>query len=783
MKVSLEWLNEYIQVNEKEALEILPKLGLDIDDHGKPFNIEGPIVFGKLEDVQPHPKADKLVVCKINVGTEFKTILTADKSVKVGKYVYVASEGAIVANGLTIQNREMRGVLSEGMLCSLEELGIEEKSEHVYTFDVLPEGAHLGDSVIEYLGLNDYFFEPEITPNRGDCLSYFGITRELSAWTKRTPKFPIPKAPKGGKDKVEIIIDSDGCWRYTGRVIRNVKIGPSPWWLQRRLIVSGLRPINNVVDITNYVMLETGHPVHAFDLRKIRTGKIVVRDGVKGEKVKLLDEKEYILNGGEVLITDGENILALGGIMGGEESGIYDDTTDILLEVAMFDPVKIRKPSKALGVSSDSSYRFERGVDFDNNVYVIERLSELIHQLAGGTPSEEIVDIYPKKLPEKIVEVEKSLIEKVLGEKVENIEEILKPLGFDIEEDEKHYKVFVPSFRYFDVGIPEDIVEEVGRIHGYENLKGEPPKITAIGIGRNEKQKIKYELKNLLTAFGYNEAYTLTFVSSEIANKLGFTGNLVKVANPIISEFDSLRPYIFYGLLDALSYNYRRQQKDVKLFEMGKVFEEIDGKPVEYDSLAGVATGRENPHDYTDKREISFYSVKGVVEDILRRFGLTAEYKLNEINSFVPTRTVEILVNGENVGFIGMLDPEVADKVYDVKDEIYIFELNLEKLYSIFNLKKEPIELPQYPYVRRDISYLVPKSFEVGKLLQIYKSKELVEEVGIDDIYNIDEQVNSITIYALFRHKERTLSEEEVNGTIEEIKQEILDKYEIKTRF
>ncbi len=783
MRVSLEWLNEYIQVNEKEALEILPKLGLDIDDHGKPFNIDGPIVFGKLEDVQPHPKADKLVVCKVNVGNGYKTILTADKSVRAGKYVYVALEGASVASGLTIQNREMRGILSEGMLCSLEELGIEEKSENVYTFDSLPEWVKLGDSVIDYLGLNDYFFEPEITPNRGDCLSYFGITRELSAWTKRTPNFPIPKAPRSGKDKVEIIINSEGCWRYTGRVIRNVKVGPSPWWLQRRIIASGLRPINNVVDITNYVMLETGHPVHAFDLRKIRTGKIVVRDGLKGEKVKLLDGKEYTLSGGEALITDGENILALGGIMGGEESGVYEDTTDILLEVAMFDPVRIRKASKALGVSSDSSYRFERGVDFDNNLYVIERLSELIHQLAGGMPSEEIIDVYPKKLPEKIVEVDKSLIEKVLGEKVENVEEILRPLGFDVEEDEKHYKVFVPSFRYFDVGIPEDIVEEVGRIHGYENLKGEPPRITAIGIGRNEKQKIKYELKNLLTAFGYNEAYTLTFVSSEIANKLGFTGNLVKVANPIISEFDSLRPYIFYGLLDALSYNYRRQQKDVKLFEIGKVFEEVDGKPTEYDSLSGVATGRENPHDYTDKREISFYSVKGVVEEILRRFGIVAEYKLIEINPFVPTRAVEIIVNSESAGFIGMLDPEVADKVYDVKDEIYVFELNLEKLYSLFNLKKKPVELPQYPYVRRDISYLVPKNFEVGKLLEVYKTKELVEEVGIDDVYKIDEQVNSITIYALFRHKERTLNEEEVNKTIEEIKQEIFDKYEIKTRF
>lgn len=780
MRISLEWLNEYIDVSREEVLEKLPKLGFDIDENGPVFPISGPIVVGKIEKVEKHPNAEKLVVCTVNIGSEYRTILTADVSVQAGKYVYVALEGAKLANGVEIQKREMRGIFSEGMLCSLEELGLEEKSEHVYTTD---EELPLGEDVIKILGLSDWYFEMEITPNRPDCLSYFGVTRELSAGFKRTPRFPIPSVKASGNNKVDIEINTDGCWRYTARVINNVKVKLSPMWLQKRLIASGLRPINNIVDITNYVMLETGHPVHAFDLSKL-AGKIVVRDANPGEKMLLLDGKTYEFSGGEVLITDGEKLLALGGIMGGEESGISETTTDVLLEVAMFDPVRIRRASRKLGVSSDSSYRFERGVDFDDALYVIERLSELIQKLADGEPSAEIVDVWKKKLQQKVIFVPKHFPKKVLGIEVKHIGEYIEPLGFEIEEEKEGYQVYVPSFRYFDVSIPEDIMEEVGRIHGYDNMHAEPPRMLAIEKGRSQIQKLRYELKQLLTSFGFNEANTLSFTSSKLIEKFEINGKGLPVSNPIISDFDTMRPSILYGLLESLSYNYKRQIKDVRLFEVGKIFNVKDGKPFEEEALAFVSTGRESVNDYTDKRNISFYTFKGVIDEILLRFGVEAQFEKYSKKGFIPTRCALIKSHGKDIGFIGMLEPEIADKLYDVKDEIYVAEIYLERLYESAKTQKTYKAIPQFPYIRRDVSYLIPIGQEIAGILEIYKSNPLVEEVGIDDIYRqVGEGYYSVTIYAKFRHPERTLSDEEVDIAIEDIKKQIKEKFEVNPRF
>jgi phenylalanyl-tRNA synthetase beta chain len=780
VKISLQWLNEYVQITRDEVLEILPKLGFDIDENGPVFPVSGPIVVGKIERVVKHPNAEKLVVCEVNLGNEHRTILTADVTVQSGKYVYVALEGAKLANGVEIQKKDMRGIVSEGMLCSLEELGLEEKSEHVYMSD---EELPLGEDVIRLIGLDDWYIDMEITPNRPDCLSYFGVTRELSAGLKITPRFPIPDVKSSGSDAINIEINTDGCWRYTARVIRTVKVQPSPVWLQKRLIASGLRPINNIVDITNYVMLETGHPVHAFDLAKL-SGRIVVRDAQPGESMLLLDGKTYKFFGGEVLITDGEKLLALGGIMGGEESGISENTTDILLEVAMFDPVRIRKASRKLGVSSDASYRFERGVDFDDARYVIDRLSELIQKLAGGEPSTQVVDVWKKKLDEKVIYVPKHFAKKVLGIEIKHIGEYIEPLGFEVEEGKDGYKVYVPSFRYFDISIPEDIIEEVGRIHGYDSLHSEPPRMLAIEKGRSEHQKVRHEIKQLMTSFGFNEANTLSFVSSKLIERFEINGRGILVSNPIISDFDTMRPSILYGLLESLSYNYKRQIKDIRLFEIGKVFAQKDGKLHEQEALAFVATGRESVSDYTDKRTVSFYTFKGVLDEIFIRFGIEAKFEEYSKRGFVPTRCSKITIGGENVGFIGMVEQEVADKLYDVKDEIYVAEIYLEKLYEFLRVKKQYRSIPQLPYVRRDVSYLIPIGQQIEGLLEVYKSNPLVEEVGIDDIYRqVGEGHYSVTIYAKFRHPERTLSDEEVDLAIEDIKKQIKEKFGVNPRF
>jgi len=780
VKISLDWLNDYIQVTKEEVNEALPRLGFDIGENGPVFPVVGPIVVGKIESIEKHPQADKLLVCQVNIGNETKTILTADLSVQSGKYVYVALKGAKLANGIEIQERAMRGVVSEGMMCSLEELGLEQKSEHVFTFD---GPAQLGEDVVKLLGLHDWYFDMEITPNRPDALSYFGVTRELSAGLKRTPKFPIPRVRNAvNEDKIDVFIETDGCWRYTARVIRDVKVGPSPLWLQKRLIASGLRPINNIVDITNYVMLETGHPVHAFDLKKL-AGKIVVRDAKPGEKMLLLDGKTYEFSGGEVLITDGEKLLALGGIMGGEESGITNETTDVLLEVAMFDPVRIRRTSRRLGVSSDSSYRFERGVDFDDAVFVIERLSQLIEELANGKASKEIVDNYLRKIEQKKIFVPKSLPKKVLGIDVKHIGEYIEPLGFEVEETKEGYEVYVPSFRYFDVSIPEDIMEEVGRIHGYEHLHSEAPRMPALEHGRSKNHKRRIELKYFMTGLGFNEANTLSFTSSKIVESFEVAGRGLPVSNPIISDFDVMRPSLLYGLLESLSYNYKRQIKDVKLFEVGKVFAVKDGKPFEQEALGFVLTGRESPRDYTDKRNISLYTVKGVVDELFEKFGLEMTYRKLEKKGIVPTRGAEIYHKDKYVGFIGMLEPELVDKLYDVKDEVYVGEIYLEFIFKA-DERRVYKSIPQFPYIRRDVSYLIPIGYEIESLLKIYKECPLVEEVGIDDIYRqVGEDLYSVTIYAKFRDSERTLSDEEVDLALDDIKSRIKKECGVSTRF
>ncbi len=783
VRVSLEWLNEYIAVNKEDVLETLPKLGIDIEENGPVFPVYGPIIFGKIEHVEKHPRAKKLMMCKVNIGNECRTILTADTSVQAGKYVCVALEGARLSNGVEIQDREMLGIVSEGMLCSLEELGLAEKSDYVYMTD---EPSPLGKDVIETFKVNDWYFDTEITPNRPDCLSYFGVARELSAGLKKQIKFPVPYAktePDGKDSKIDIQIKTDGCWRYTARIIENVKIGQSPLWMRRRLIASGLRPINNVVDITNYVMLETGHPIHAFDLSKL-AGKIVVRDAQPGERLMLLDGKEYEFTGGEVLITDGEKILGLGGIMGGEDSSISEKTTSILLEVAMFDPVRIRKTSRKLGISSDSSYRFERGVDYDNNIYVIERLSELIQQLAGGTPSKTVIDNYPKKIEQRKVFVSKHLPKKVLGIDVKRISKYIEPLGFEVEETRNGYEVYVPSFRYFDISIPEDVMEEVGRIHGYDNIHSEAPRILAIERGRNEKQKVRYEIKQVITGFGFSEANNLSFASSKMIKRFEIDGSGVAVVNPIVSELDRMRPSLLYGLLESLSYNYKRQMKDVRLFEIGKVFEMKDGKPFEREALGIVATGRESVRDYTDKRIVSFYTFKGAVEEILLRYGLECKYSPLSKKGFVPTRCAKIMCSNDVIGFIGMMDIEFVDKIYDVKDEVYVAEVYLDKIYDVSKRQKEYKSLSPFPFIRRDVSYIIPVGFEISNLLDVYRENPILEEVGIDDIYEkLGDGQYSVTIYAKFRNCERTLSDEEVDLAIEDIKKKIKEKYNISPRF
>lgn len=786
MRLSIEWLKDFVNFYDtaEELAEKLSLTGNNVEEIIEPFNVSGKIVAGKVIKVEKHPNADRLIVCKVDIGSEIRTIVTGDLTVKEGDIVALALEGTRLGD-IVITPRKMRGILSEGMMCSLEELGLEEKSETVYRFkeEIAP-----GTDIISYLKLNDKVLDVEITPNRPDCLSIIGLAREVSALYDTDLNLPENSFEVNGKCEVDVEIESQGCWRYTTRVVKGVKVGPSPLWLQRRLIASGVRPINNVVDITNYVLLETGHPVHAFDLNLLSNKKIVIRDAKNGEKLVLLDGKEYEFSGDEVLITDGKRPLALAGIMGGEESGVNENTTDVLLEVAMFDPVRIRKTSKKFGLMTEASYRFERGVDPNDAEFVINRLSTLLKQLAGGI-STEIVDVYTRKIEPKLIKYPMNTTEKVVGEYIEKEtqKKILTRLGFKVEEiDGNTWNIYIPTFRFFDVERPIDIVEEISRIYGTSKIESEPFRVLSRGIGRSKNQKLRYKLKNHMTSEGFSEAATLSFVAEAIVDRWNFTNEKVKIKNPINEEMDVLRPTLIYGLMDSLSYNYKRQNRNVKLFEVGRVFKGSTEQPEDVEKIAAVAVGRLNKYDYTDNRVFTFYNFKGILDNISDLFKLKFEFKEAEIQGFVPTRTAKIYLNNKEIGFMGMVEPVIADKFYDVKDEVYVFELSANELYE--NYKEVPLyrESVVYPSVRRDVSFLVPKNFKMGVIIDELFDYDYVEEVGISDIYSgkgVPDGYTSITVYCIFRSNEKTLSEEEINKTWTEIKKRLTEKYPLKLRF
>ncbi len=789
MKVSVEWLSDYVDVPENVE-EILTDIGLNVDEIYEP-EIKGPIYTGKVIKVSKHPNAEKLIICEVDIGFKKVAVITGDLTVKEGDFVVVALPGAVLTNGNVIKEVTMRGVKSEGMLCSLEELGIEEKSDRVFRFE---REVELGLDVVNLFKLNDKILEVEITPNRGDALSYIGIARDLSTKIKCDLKIPDVEIVSDGKkteDFVEIEIeDVEGCPRYSAMVLRGVKVSESPVWLKRRLMASGIRPINNIVDATNYVMLETGHPIHAFDYHLITSKKIVVRKARKGEKEILLDEKEYEFSGLETLITDGgERIIAVGGVMGAQNSGVNDDTRDVLIEVAFFDPVRIRRTAKNLKIQSDASYRFERGVDPNDVEYVMKRVVSLIQKLAGGIATENILDVYPKKIEKIDVTLRKKKIEDVLGIKVpdEDVMDILKRLGFEVKDGVEFFQVKVPTHRIYDVQREIDLIEEIGRIYGYDKIGSTKTTLWSDLGGLNDRIKFRRQLIEMMKALGYDEVFTFSFTSSEKVKSIKLNEDVIlSVQNPITDELDIMRPSLFYTLLDVAQYNFTHQIRSLKIFEIGKIFSK-ENKPEEKWTLSAMAYGMENEEDYTDRRKVNFYTFKGGVDEIFDRLGIRAVYEPAEISGFVPTRTAEILVNEDNVGFIGMVDPDLSKK-YDIKTDVYYFELDLEKLYKYNKDILEYHPSPLYPSIKRDIALLIYENTRSSDVInKIYEAGgSLVEDVKIIDVFRgegVPEDATSVTFSITFRSNERTLSDEEVNTLFEKILEKLEKDVGVKRRF
>lgn len=790
MLVPIEWLREFVNPDwsDEEIADRLTMAGLSVESLRKPFPVEGKILSAKVKKVSAHPNSERLQICEINDGENTFTTVTSDLSIKEGALVPIALPGTVLATGETVSPTQIRGVVSEIVMCSLQELGLEEKSDHIYQ---IKDDLTLGTDLIEHWKLNDMVLDIEVTPNRPDCLGIIGVARDLSALCKipiKRPGTSFKSFDGSVNDYIKVVVeDKDGCPRYCAVFVKDVSVKPSPIWMRRRLLACGLRPINSVVDATNYVMLETGHPVHAFDYSKVAEGRIVVRRAMGEETVSLLDEKQYEMRGGEILITDAtRNILAVGGVMGASDSGVTESTKDLILEVAYFNPVRIRRTAKILGITSDSSYRFERGVDPNDAHYVIERLQTLIQLVSGGVSAQGIVDVYPETINPRHVELKTSTVSATLGMEVpkEEIKQILLSLGMDVKEKSDGFSVNVPTFRP-DVAIEEDLVEEVGRIYGYERLKAQQPRIPAHSRGWSQIQEFRKKIRNLLIASGFDETVNLSFCpSARIAQLLGTSA--VKLSNPLNEDMDCLRPSLLFGLVDSLAYNVRRQIRDVKLFEIAKIYEPHNDQNIEREKIGLVSCGKLNEDDYTDSRSMSFLTLRGILDEMAHH--LNFEFKLTpaELTWLTPGHSARIFVKDKPAGIIGMLSNEF-NKVFDYKAKAYYMELDLQVLFENHNALKPLKKLSGHPSVRRDISFLIPFGKHAGEIVSfLLKSSEYVEKAGISDFYkgkDIPSNTFSVTFYVVYRAENRSLTDDEVNEIFDNTVQQIEHHFGIKRRF
>lgn len=763
LKISLEWLKDYVEIGTdvKKLSDDFTVSGSEIEEIEKPFEKIHGIISARVDDVNAHPNADNLNVCKVYDGTKTYTIITSDKTVNSGDFVaFGPAEKASDVNGKIVKSIDMRGIETDGMILSLEELGLESHSSHVFRFE---KPVRLGIDIIELLDLDQTVLELEITPNRPDCLSHIGLARELATVRRKTLKTPetfVNLPPSGG---ISVSIDSNNCSRYMAVRVDGVTVKDSPLWLKRRLASVGMRAINNIADITNYVMMEMGHPVHAFDFDEIPSSKIVVKDATGGEKFSALNSNEYMLNGGEVLITDGTKVLALGGIIGGKNSGISSSTKSVLVEVATFDSVRTRRTSKGLNLSTDASYRFERGVDPNDTEYVAKRIIDMILSLSGG----EVVgmtDIYPEIVkPVNVTLSEKKLTSYMSFEpNSQEVNDVFTLLGMKVLKDKPKWNVEVPTFRQ-DIKQDVDLIEEFARIHGFNAI----PTAMSMPFVKEEKNEwwdFKNKMRFLSTSIGYFENVNYAFSDPKIKAIFGNTfDESPKLLNPVSPEMSIMRPTLLINLIDALSYNVKHQENDVKFFEIGKIFK----KDAEEEKIGFVSTGRRDSLDYTDKRDNSLLNFKGDMEALFRYLHVNNVGFLNEnMDGFVLDRSGKVILNGKEIGIIGELSEEIL-KRFDLDFPVYAAELDLKMLFEQIG-KFEYKPSSQYPVSFRDLSMFISKGkIAASAIIEIArKSSIYVLEINMVDLYmgkGVPPESYGMTIRITYGSMKETLSDQEID--------------------
>ncbi len=781
MKLPLSWLKDYMNTDGIENADYMYKMTMTgsivegIENKAAEFKN---VVTGKIHKIDKHPDADKLVVCQVDVGEEAPIqIVTGASNVFEGAIVPVAKHKSCLPGGVKITKGKLRGVESFGMMCSTDELGISE--ERATGILILPEDTPVGEDITKVLGLDESVAEFEITSNRPDCMSIIGLARESAATFDRDLNIKTPVVSENSENVSDYarvdIDDTELCSRFVARAVKNVKIEPSPEWMQKRLNSCGIRAINNIVDITNYIMLEYGQPMHAYDLDNVEGKHIIVRRAKEKEQLETLDDQPRTLDENMIVISDDKRAIGVAGVMGGANSEVTENTTTVLFESACFNGALVRRGAKALGLRTDASALFEKGLDSENCLPAVNRACELICELGAGEVVGGVIDVYPVKKQKRVIPFEPEKINKFLGMEIPRteMESILKKLEFEVEDG----NVYVPTFRG-DVEGMADIAEEIVRIYGYEKIPTTLMKGEMVAGGIDAGEYVQHIVKINLTQSGLFEAITYSFIDPDENALVNIPpddkrNNFVRIKNPLGAENSVMRTDMASSVLKILRTNYTRRNAKARIFELGKLFTLIEGEELPKESRC-LAIGMYG--------ECDFYDIKGIVEQMLNNVGIY-DYEFeacSDNKTFHPGRCARIKLLGKVLGTVGQVMPKVCDN-FKIDTEAYMALIDFEQIVENASFKRYAKELPKFPSVTRDIAVIVDNDLPVGNIVKIIAEKkiDIIEECKLFDIYQgeqVEEGKKSIAYSITFRANDKTLTDDDVNPIIDSILKDLEKK-------
>lgn len=806
MRVPLSWLKEFVNLDGFSVEEIAKQITLAGSEISSIETTGGDIpgvIIGKIVSVHKHPDADKLSVCKVDVGDgDTLSIVCGAPNVKEGIYVPIAMIGAKLPNGLTIKKASIRGFESNGMICSRTELGYEE-AEGVYGIWILDEDIEkvhadkdsiLGNSLSTIVGSTDHIFNVEITANRGDLVSIIGFARECSLVLERRVSIPSVNTYDAAGGNIDITVENqESCYKYVGRLIKDITVGPSPDWMQKRLKMCGINPINNIVDVTNYVMLEYGQPLHAYDFDKIKDGKIIVRNARNGEKITLLDGREIDLTDDVLVIADSEKPIGVAGVMGGDNTKIESETKTILIESAYFDHIAVKKSTIATKTKTDASYRFERDIDHTLTLAALNRVVDLIVTLDNGCKiASRSKEVNVKQFDANIIVFDCGLVKRYLGLNMNKMEisSIFKRYGFKaVAIGENNLKVEIPYYRH-DLSIAEDLIEEIARVYGYNNISSNVPHIKCNPIN-TDYSEVSF-VKHRMASYGLYETKQYSMGDSNIFKAMGIEEEkLIKVVNPLTNEMDVLRPTTLASLLNSVAYNQNHRHKNGALFEVGNIFYKENENFMEEKHLSAVMFGLYQEKLWNkEARAYDFFDMSGVIEELLIRDLKCTDYNLipKEHKWFIPTMSGEIVIFGEKIGIIGRLHPKLL-KLFDISGEVYFLDIDIRKTLKLVKerVKKQKLkDIGKYPAVFRDLALVCSNNIEFSKVIKsISKFNNIIQNVSVVDRYvgeQVEEGKQSIAISITYYDPNKTLREEDINSVEKSLLEMLKTRFDINLR-